>query len=435
MVWLRRLAHIFPEVSLTVLGTDVSKKSIRVARAGIYSQHSLQGLSEEWQHAYFEACEGSPLPVIHSISSKSVPDWLRREHKQKLSKQSRVDMLCESRGMAFVGRSWRLCDPLVKQGVSFLQQDACEQTPARTFDLILSRYSVCLYADADQKVRTLSGMVQKLRPGGFLIIGETDRLPLTFCQQHGLTPLGSHSDVIFQKATVEESLNSGGDSSDLRMQAATYSDYLSQIGLVPDWTLHEDQPWRDCTAKKMTEKSRTILAAAATQGRWSDGCGHLDRVKQDLEAREERRQERENKAKDPLSSPPRTPLGSIDSTTSQRPRTVPSNPEYLSGVDKAVKKPRKLVPLTSSQSEPDMAKRDVIGTNNFNMPASNDSWADTQIPFERKVFNTNSFNMPASKETCGFLDAKDALTSRWRMPTQPLTSKECQPARLSRLTC
>lgn len=90
----------------------------------------------------------------------------------------------------------------VKTGVCFVQQDVTEEMPSGPFDVILSRYAVCLYLQTTQLSEVLPEMLNRLRPGGFLVIGAKDHLPNGIEQRYGLVALDykqGDARCIFQK--------------------------------------------------------------------------------------------------------------------------------------------------------------------------------------------------------------------------------------------
>lgn len=87
-----------------------------------------------------------------------------------------------------------------KQPVTFLQQDIREQMPAGSFSIILCRNFVFIYFTDDHQSALLKKLLSRLRPGGYLIIGEHEDLPdATGLEQHPESP------CIFQKDQARDS--------------------------------------------------------------------------------------------------------------------------------------------------------------------------------------------------------------------------------------
>jgi len=147
--------------------------------------------------------------------------------------------------------------------------------PNGPFDIILSRYAVCLYLEAEQKTKALTAMVERLRPGGFLVIGEKDHLPPEFCEQNGLQlvqyriascPWGQ-SEILpcmFQKTDEVRWKTTSHD--DPRVCAA-YSSYMEAQGKYPYWTEARKRVEKERVEFKMTDRSRRVLDTAVQAGR------------------------------------------------------------------------------------------------------------------------------------------------------------------------
>lgn len=209
--------------------------------------------------------------------------------------------------------SWQLSDAGgVRQAVSFFHQDASEEMPDGPFDVICSRYAVCLYMEQDRKTEVLTAMVQRLRPGGFLVIGRKERLPEGFCRSNGLSqvvcraedefcPFGPQQllEDIFRKdptptASGVEEERLEHEPTDPRFKASSYVEYLKSIGQVPQWTSERERVWTEMRAQRMTDKSRRLLEKAWMEGRRSEAEGSLiSRMAKDFEGRQERQRARE----------------------------------------------------------------------------------------------------------------------------------------------
>jgi hypothetical protein len=295
MIWQRRLAHIYPELNLTVVGTDLSDKKIEAARHGQYPKHSVQGLPSDWQVAFFQVPEAYAAVSVSSGYSKSQlilpgivpdPDWhVRRQTKktiEKLERSRAVAAIAALPGGPRASRQegdwlWRLCDSGVRENVSFEQQDVTKEMPDGPFDVILSRYAVCLYLEGEQKIDTLSRMVGQLREGGFLVVGAKDKLPLGFCERHGLKPFSYRTatdaapfgpsalvDGIFRKQVDFDGAEASSCSdASPRKRASSYGIFLNASGGVPDWKLERDKLFKERTQRKLTTRSRALLERRA----------------------------------------------------------------------------------------------------------------------------------------------------------------------------
>ncbi|CAK9085643.1 unnamed protein product [Durusdinium trenchii] len=142
----------------------------------------------------------------------------------------------------------------VKSGVSFMKQDVTEEMPEGPFDIILSRYAVCLYLQSAQLFTVLADMVQRLRPGGFLVIGaketQSDHLPNGFCEKFGLTAVDYRGEEV---NSIEV----------LRF----YAQFMRQTGGEPYWVAERKQLERQRLAVRMNQKSRDLMQMALDEGR------------------------------------------------------------------------------------------------------------------------------------------------------------------------
>ena len=61
--------------------------------------------------------------------------------------------------------------------VDFRQQDIREETPDEEFHLVLCRNLVFTYFAEDVQYTTLRQIVERLLPGGFLVVGKNETIP------------------------------------------------------------------------------------------------------------------------------------------------------------------------------------------------------------------------------------------------------------------
>jgi chemotaxis protein methyltransferase CheR len=61
--------------------------------------------------------------------------------------------------------------------VTFVEQDIRQTAPEETFHLILCRYLPFTYFDAPLQSQTLRQIVERMRPGGAIVIGKGESLP------------------------------------------------------------------------------------------------------------------------------------------------------------------------------------------------------------------------------------------------------------------
>lgn len=118
------------DLSFRIIATDRNTHLIKRAEKGIYPGGALKELPEEWKKQAFE----------------------KRENEYRIKKEFRQD-------------------------VQFLVQDIRSEQPEGKFDLILCRNLVFTYFQEDLQREVLHGIMAKLSPGGYLIIGNHESLP------------------------------------------------------------------------------------------------------------------------------------------------------------------------------------------------------------------------------------------------------------------
>ncbi len=132
ILWHAGLEPSFPEVDLDLVATDADQVLLERACAGCYKPSSL----------------------------REVPATMRE--------------------LAFVRRNGLFCVRKHLRGrVAFLQQDVRHEAPPDRFDLILCRNLVFTYFERAVQSKVLATITGRLRPNGFLVIGQGERLPDT----------------------------------------------------------------------------------------------------------------------------------------------------------------------------------------------------------------------------------------------------------------
>ncbi len=130
LLWAFQLRARFPDIRLRVIATDADRQLLDRARAARYRASSLKELPEEWVKQAFTR-EGD-LYRLH--------DELRAP----------VELRCE---------------------------DIRTHFPKERFDLILCRNLVCTYFEEALQREVLANLVERLVPGGLLVIGAHESLP------------------------------------------------------------------------------------------------------------------------------------------------------------------------------------------------------------------------------------------------------------------
>jgi len=130
LIWKLSLQRQFPTLQLSILASDIDERTIARALRACYSPSSLKDLPDRWKmQAFNQTAEGFQI---------------KREYREP---------------------------------VNFLVQDVREAIPDDRFHLILCRYLVFTYFDEQLQEKTLRQLVERLLPGGALVIGRGETLP------------------------------------------------------------------------------------------------------------------------------------------------------------------------------------------------------------------------------------------------------------------
>ncbi|HSC94165.1 MAG TPA: CheR family methyltransferase [Burkholderiales bacterium] len=129
LIWAIRLHPRFPGAGLRIVATDSNAEVLARARAGRYAASSLKELPRDLRTQGFEEQDGT----------------------------------------------WRIREPF--RAVNFVQQDLREAMPEGPFDLILCRNVVLTYYSPPLRDMLMARVVDRLRPGGALVIGAHESVP------------------------------------------------------------------------------------------------------------------------------------------------------------------------------------------------------------------------------------------------------------------
>ncbi len=131
ILWDLALQASHPKLRVTILGTDAEPQMLARAEAACYPAGALKDLPEAWREAAF-AREGETFCL----------------------------------------------KPGFRNDVSFRELDIRQQQPDGPFDLILCRNLVFTYFAAVAQAEALRAIEARLAPGGYLVIGAQERLPV-----------------------------------------------------------------------------------------------------------------------------------------------------------------------------------------------------------------------------------------------------------------
>jgi chemotaxis protein methyltransferase CheR len=132
ILWDWGVGRQFPQLSIRILATDADRNMVARAEEGCYSVSSLRELPRPWKD---------------------------------LALNRRGDGYCISSS--------------VRDKVSFLVQDIRRDTPEGRFDFILLRNVAFTYFDQPLQRDILLRVKEKLVPGGALVVGEHESLPVS----------------------------------------------------------------------------------------------------------------------------------------------------------------------------------------------------------------------------------------------------------------
>jgi len=152
IVWYRLRGDFTALPVLEIMGTDLNPLYLERARRGIYPASSLKEVPGELRSKYFDPQPGS-------------------------------------------GESLYRVRDFLKGGIVWEVQDLLADPPGIEFHLVFLRNNLLTYYEAERKIPAFKKILDRLRPGGYLVIGSHETLPF---EPDDLAPLGSCS-CVFRK--------------------------------------------------------------------------------------------------------------------------------------------------------------------------------------------------------------------------------------------
>jgi chemotaxis protein methyltransferase CheR len=153
IIWDLEVMPLHPGASLSITATDIDETMLARAREGCFKPASLRELPPELARCAFDA-------VDHCLR-------VRPQHRE---------------------------------GIDFVYQDLRRQAPTALFDLALCRYLAFTYFAAPLQHQVMGRILERLRPGGYLVIGTHERLPVDVPT---LVPI-SEAGQTFRKAPLHQ---------------------------------------------------------------------------------------------------------------------------------------------------------------------------------------------------------------------------------------
>ncbi len=131
IVWWFSVAPRFPDAELEIVASDADHHLLMRAGRGVYPAGTLRELPLEWREQAFRA----------------------------------------------VGETFELQADFKRQ-ITWLRQDLRKEMPDGPFDLVLCRNLAFTYFDPSLQRKILEGLTSRLRPGGVLVVGIHESLPV-----------------------------------------------------------------------------------------------------------------------------------------------------------------------------------------------------------------------------------------------------------------
>ncbi len=135
LVWEKRVSGAFPEVGIRIVATDAEPVVLRRAAEARYEEGTLRDLPPKWVDSAFRPASGGE----------------------------------EGEGLVLLER--------IRTSVEFRHEDVREGMPDGPFHLILCRNLVFTYFDQSTQVRLLQRIIERLVPGGYLVLGAHEEIP------------------------------------------------------------------------------------------------------------------------------------------------------------------------------------------------------------------------------------------------------------------
>jgi chemotaxis protein methyltransferase CheR len=127
-----------------------------------------------------------PDLALRVVATDTDPVLLKRAREATYPPSSLREVPSRWKAEAFFQRGGRfLLKPGFTEGIEVRAQDIRSEVPRERFDLVLCRNLVFTYFAEGLQAEVLGNIVNRLRPGGFLLLGEHEALPRS---REGLLP-------------------------------------------------------------------------------------------------------------------------------------------------------------------------------------------------------------------------------------------------------
>jgi chemotaxis methyl-accepting protein methylase len=154
-----------------------SPRAVTVWSAGCASGEEVYSFKILW-----EALRNtrSPLPDVTILGTDICPAYLERAQAAVYSASTVGEVPEALRSACFEktpGGKYAL-KPWVKTGISWQAQNLLSDPPGTVFDLVFLRNNLLTYYNDQVKIPAMMKVIDSLAPGGFLIIGSHEKMPI-----------------------------------------------------------------------------------------------------------------------------------------------------------------------------------------------------------------------------------------------------------------
>jgi chemotaxis protein methyltransferase CheR len=155
---------------------NAGRSSMRVWSAGCASGEEPYTLAIIWELAVAPTARDLRMEILATDIRQVV---LRRADQARYPSSAMRDLPVRWRETAFSPEGDELVLlPTFRSGVTFAQHDIRSGPPDGSFDLVLCRYLAFTYFDDAGQRDTLRALARVTRPGGALVLGNREELPL-----------------------------------------------------------------------------------------------------------------------------------------------------------------------------------------------------------------------------------------------------------------
>jgi len=150
-------------------------RSVEVWSAGCASGEEPYTLKILWD---VEIAAAYPVASVSIVATDVDDAMLARAQEGCFELTSLHELQPSLREQSFARVDTQYCvKPEHRRGIEFLKQDLRAEMPSRIFDLILCRYVAFTYFAEPLQRKVLAGMLERLRPWGYLVLGTHEQLP------------------------------------------------------------------------------------------------------------------------------------------------------------------------------------------------------------------------------------------------------------------